>query len=156
MVYQITSCFLTSSLILMCILAVFGVLAQCGYSWLCLSAASCFPPDMLPTLWWCPGPGRPRDLPILCESWDCGSFPSLLGAHQSQPESDGEPQHWPQRELGGVMTWARTAVIKIPLSCHQLLLWLTAFDTPAAQPPSLIWTAMPYSWVPSDNCSLGD
>lgn len=155
MVYQITSCILTSSLILMCILAVFGVLAQCGYSWLCLSAASCFPQM-------CSQPcGGVQD------QAGHGIYPSFvsLGIVGASPASWGTSTptriRWrtstlvPER-AGGVVTWARTAVIKIPLSCHQLLLWLTAFDTPAAQPPSLIWTAMPYSWVPSDNCSLGD
>lgn len=28
-------------------------------------------------------------------------LPQPLGAHQPQPESDGEPPPWPQRELGG-------------------------------------------------------
>lgn len=59
-----------------------------------------FPPNILPTLWWCPGPGRPQDLPILCESWDCGGFPSLLG-HINPNQNQMENLHLGPRESWG-------------------------------------------------------
>lgn len=63
-----------------------------------------FPPNILPTLWWCPGPGRPQDLPILCESWDCGGFPSLLG-HINPNQNQMENLHLgPRESWGGVVT----------------------------------------------------